>query len=244
MRLVVTPAAAPAGEGYDVRVELVNVADRPIVLRAAWEHQEDAADLAAYLIAATNIESDPPVAPWIGQIMQGHRASPQPERTLAAGETLLLAWRTEGRVLKNGVSNPLFVQNPRFPVPGLYAVHATLIVPMADGPVRLRSNEQLVPVGGSTVAPRHTYGQLLEVDAAARTGTLGLGSLHGVKVGDRFGARSNYRDAWTLTVNRVEAEMAFGTIAPDPLPPGLPIAIDRAPVPPDRHAAVTLIEPK
>src|SRR4051794_23749274 len=35
MRLVVAPVAAPAGERYDVRVELVNVTDRPIVLRAA-----------------------------------------------------------------------------------------------------------------------------------------------------------------------------------------------------------------
>jgi hypothetical protein len=243
MRLVVVPrSGAPTEERYDVRVDLLNISARPIVLRAAWDHQTDEGDLAAYLIAAASIETDPPIAPWVGQVMQGHRESPQPQRTLAAGDSLALVWRTEGRRLKNAVTDPNAVQNPQFPVPGLYAVHATLIVPTPDGPVRLRSNEQLVSVGGSAKAPRHTFGRLLNVDADAKTATLSLGALHGVRVGDQFGVRSNFRDEWTLTVTHVSQEISTGTLTPDP--PRAELSSNRPPALPERHTTATLIPAK
>ena len=102
-----------------------------------------------YLEAAANIECVPAIAPWMGGVAQGQRMSPQPQHSLKAGETLTVRWQSEGRKLKNRVTNPNEVQNPTFPFAGLYSVHATIDVITGEGVVRLRSNEQLVPVGGS-----------------------------------------------------------------------------------------------
>src|SRR5205809_419914 len=78
--------------------------------------------------AAAGIESGRPVAPWIGGVQQGRRTSPQPEHVLEPGEVLTVDWQTEGPRLKNRVTDPIEVQNPRFPFPGLYSVHATVDV--------------------------------------------------------------------------------------------------------------------
>lgn len=215
MRLTVVPNADAGTEGYDVRVELLNVSNQPIILRADWRGRGGSdGDLQAYVEAATSIETYPAITPWIGQVMQGTAPSPQPEEVLAAGGTLTVQWRTAGRRLKNKVTDPNAVQNPDFPTPGLYAVHAVLVLPITDRTVLLRSNEQLVPIGGSLAMPKHTFGTLSFADAATKTGGVNLGSLHRIEVGDEFQMQAGFRESWKLTVTKVEPWSAFGTLEP------------------------------
>src|SRR5216110_3541184 len=96
LRLQVAPRADSGKEGYDVRLDLLNISQRPITLRAHWRNEGDAGDLKDYVEAATSIECVPEVAPWIGGVRQGQPKS-QPQQELAPGETLWLHWQTDGR---------------------------------------------------------------------------------------------------------------------------------------------------
>jgi hypothetical protein len=216
LRLVVAPppaaAAADAGkEGYDVRLDLLNTSRQPITLLGKWRN-EDVGDIKAYLEAATSIECVPDVAPWVGGVRESPRKLPQPRETLGAGETLSMRWQTEGRHLKNRVTDPNAVQDPTFPFAGLYSVHATLDVITTTGTVRLRSNEQLVAVGGSRVMPKYTRGPVLRVDGEKRTATLGLGSLHKVRAGDEFEIGHPKGKHWRLTVTDVMQQTSEGKL--------------------------------
>ena len=136
--------------------------------------------------------------------------------------------------LKNRVTNPNDVQNPEFPFPGLYSVHAILNISTSAGAVSLRSNEQLVPVGGSRAMPKSTFGHLLSVDLDAKTAVLGIGSLQKVQLGDQFEHLSK-GDYWKLTVTKVEPNFSFGVLE-GKLPARL--------TPPERGSEVTLIQKK
>jgi hypothetical protein len=211
LRLAVEPRIDAKKEGYRVRIDLINVSARTITLKTGWTN-EDSGDVTSYLEAATSIECVPAVAPWSGGVLQGHRTLPQSEYRLRAGETLSARWETEGRKLKNRVTNPNEVQNPSFPYAGLYSVHATVDAITSEGTVRLRSNEKLVSVGGSRAAPRHTYGQLVSVDGDKKSAVLGLGSLHQVEPGDRFEIGSPKGMHWLLTISHVERGYSAGTL--------------------------------
>ncbi|MGI8980423.1 MAG: hypothetical protein ACR2FY_14440 [Pirellulaceae bacterium] len=179
LRLVATPRSAENKEGFAVRIDLVNASQRTITVQAGWE-DDDSGSVKDYFETATSIECVPALPPWIGgvQAKVGGRSSPQPTHVLKSGETLSASWQTSGRQLKNRVSDPTVVQNPTFPFPGLYSVHASVDFITSEGTVRLRSNEQLVAVGGSRAMPRHTYGPLWSINGEQKTATLGLGSLH------------------------------------------------------------------
>ncbi len=140
------------------------------------------------------------------------RTSPQPEHVLKAGEALSARWKSDARRLKNRVTNPNEVQNPEFPFPGLYSVHATVDVTTSEGTVRLRSNEQLVAVGGSRKMPKHTRGQLWEVDKEKKTALVGLGSLHKVEVGDQFEIGHPKGMHWRMTVTEVDPRYSRGNL--------------------------------
>jgi hypothetical protein len=130
---------------------------------------------------------------------------------LLAGKVLSVRWRTQGRQLKNRVTDPNEVQNPTFPFPGLYSVHATLDVITSERAVTLRSNEQLVPVGGSRATPRYTFGHLLVVDKGGKTAVLDLGSRHKVEPGDQF-MHFSKQTPWKLTVSKVSPGHSWGQI--------------------------------
>jgi hypothetical protein len=133
-------------------------------------------------------------------------------------------WQTEGRHLKNRVTNPSEVQNPEFPFPGLYSVHATVNVITTERTVLLRSNEQLVSVGGSRALPKSTLGQLAQVEADGKTAMLNLGSQHKIELGDQFEHNSK-GDYWKLTITKVEPTYSIGKLelpAPARLTPPIP----------------------
>jgi hypothetical protein len=210
-RLLVKPRAASTEEGYDVQVDLLNTSKQAVTLQARWR-EDDAGDLRNYIDAAASIECVPAVAPWVGGVREGQRKEPQPEYILNAGEILSVRWTTEGRHLKNRVTNPNEVQNPEFPFPGLYSVHATINVFTGERTVRLRSNEQLVSVGGSRAMPKYTLGRLLEVNADKKTAMLGLGALHKVEPGDQFEIGYPKGERWRLTITNVEPEISSGDL--------------------------------
>jgi hypothetical protein len=212
MRLGLVAKALEGKEGFDVRVSLTNVSKHKIVLLGGWEFEEGG-NVKDFLEGSVGIESYPEFEPWRGglSVTDAKRTSPQPTRTLEAGETLSLAWQTNGRRLKNSVINPFVSQNPTFSIPGLYSVHASLDVITDNGTVRLRSNEQLVPIGGSREMPRHTYGPLWSVNSKKLTATLGLGSNHKVQVGDVFDI-TNKLSAWQLTITQVSPKYSEGTL--------------------------------
>lgn len=210
MRLVVAPQPDPSEEGFEVRVDLLNTSQRDRTLRTGWR-DDDAGDLKDYIAAATSIECVPAVLPWSGGVPERGRNLPQPELLLKAGEVLSVQWQTEGRHLKNRVTDPNEVQNPTFPLPGLYSVHARLDVVTSDGIVSLRSNEQLVSVGGSRAMPKYTFGRLSEVDAGGKSAVLQLGSRHKVEPGDQFEHFSK-QTPWKLTIVKVAPGHCWGHI--------------------------------
>jgi hypothetical protein len=223
LRLVVTPLSKSGKSGYEVQADLVSVSPEPIRLRAIqWRARQQEGGFREYLEGALSIESYPAIEPWLGQAFGPRQGATEPEYTLKPGEILSLKWRTEGRHLKNRVSNPLEVQNPEFVEDGLYSVHASIVLGVANRPVRLRSNEQLVPFGGSRKTPKPTYGPLWWAEEKTKTAMLGMGSLDQVLPGDRFLIHSgNIGMTWTLTITNVETDRSTGTLAPsqqNPLP--------------------------
>ena len=233
LRLAVAPRAEAGREGFDVRVDLLNTSCRAITLRAAWP-DDDVGDLKDYIEATTSIECFPAVRRWSGGVLRRERTSPQPEHVLEAGAILSVRWQTEGRRLKNRVTNPNEVQNPEFPYPGLYSVHATLNVITKEGAVLLRSNEQLVPVGGSHAMPKSTLGHLLQVETDWSTAIVDLGARQKVEPGDQFEHLSK-GDSWQLTIVKVEPNHSLGKL--EMRSPG---RLD----PPIRGAEVTLMRKK
>lgn len=229
LRLVVLPRTDQVKEGYDVRVDILNTSGRAITLRAAWT-LDRAGDVKDYIEAATSFDCVPAVRRWTGGVITGQRKSPQPEQVLKAGEILSAQWQTTGRHLKNRVANPNEVQNPEFPVPGLYSVHATLNIVTSERTVRLRSNEQLVCVGGSRLMPKSTHGQVWQAAPDGKTATVNLGSLHKIEPGDQFEHLSKSAH-WKLTITEVAPEHSTGNLellfpaTPTSPPPGMEMTL-------------------
>jgi hypothetical protein len=236
LRLIVTPHPDNGLEGYDIQLTLINVRPETVPLRAyQWRSRRHGGGFTDFFEAASSIESYPAIEPWLGQIQASVAPAPaEPEYNLKPGEPLSRQWHTAGRHLKNTVSNPLEVQNPEFNQPGLYSVQATLVLAAGADHVRLRSNEQLVPIGGSVAMPKHTYGPLWWTDERDKTAGLGLGSLHQIAVADRFLVRSgNIGMTWTLTITKVEPDRSLGALEPSQPSP--------TPAFPSRGAFATLI---
>jgi hypothetical protein len=240
MRLVVAPRTDAGKEGYKVRVDVLNASERAITIQAGWQNEETG-DLKDYIDAATSIECVPAVQRWMGGVMMrlGNVPEPeQPKQVLKPGEVLSVQWQTEGRHLKNRVTNPNDVQNPTFPFPGLYSVHATLNILTNERMVHLRSNEQLVPVGGSRALPKATFGELLQVDADGKSVLLNLGSLQKIEAGDQFEHLSKGGN-WKLTITKPSPNFSWGTIEGTLEAKSPPLLS-----PPVRGAEVTLIMKK
>ncbi|HWB01778.1 MAG TPA: hypothetical protein VG796_02060 [Verrucomicrobiales bacterium] len=218
MRLTIAPDLISKVTACQMQIDLINVSEKPVTLRADWRHDEETGDLKDYVEAAAGIETMPAIASWLGQVMEGRRSKPQPEAVLKTGESLTVKWKTDGRRLKNRVSNPLTVQNPEFPVPGLYSIHAALAIPTDAGTVLLRSNEQLFSAGGGDVLPKSTYGQLISVSSDPKSAVINLGSLQKVQQGDVFRIRTGYFEFYRLTITATEPSWAAGTLAPEPPP--------------------------
>jgi hypothetical protein len=211
LRLTVDQDSAGSNETYRVQVDLINVSAKPITLTADWPY-ENKGDFKDYLEAAFSIETDPPIRQWEGQVRADHRNSPQPEYVLESKKALHVEWRSSNRQLKNQVTRPLEVQNPRFPTDGLYSVHGVIVLKTSDGVRMLRSNDQLISVGGCSEMPKYPLGTVYGAEASNKTGIISLGSLHKITTSDRFLIRTGMSDFWCLTISHVEQKTSSGNL--------------------------------
>ncbi|MBX7244115.1 MAG: hypothetical protein K1X53_01375 [Candidatus Sumerlaeaceae bacterium] len=210
LRLMIAPIAEPGRNHFDVQVDLINATTQPVTVSANWEDDRDTGGFADYLESATSVETWPAIEAWSGQTMAPHRTLPQPTQTLEPGKSVSAKWQTKDGRLKRKVSNPLYVQNPDFPSPGLYSVHAQLRLQKARELLLLRSNEQLVSIGGSRAMPKDAIARVLSVDDKMATGMINLGSLNRIEPGDMFRVRTGMMDFWTFIVRDVETERSVG----------------------------------
>lgn len=211
MRLRFTVRSLPRSgeEAFDVRMELVNTTEKPITLLTGWESTEPG-DVKQYLTAAANIETRPRLARLRGATgFLAERTEPQKQQVLGPQETLTLQWQTARRMLKN--ESLFFSANPEFTQPGLYSVHVNLNVITGNGNFRLRSNEQLVCIGGSRSQPKATSGEILKVSRDRTKAEINLGTFDKVAVGDRFDISSKLF-SWRLTITEVGQSSSEGTL--------------------------------
>lgn len=206
LRLTVSPVRHGSNESYTVRAELINVATNPLTVSALWAFDGDKGDFKDYFEAALSIETDPKIVLFAAQVVMDHRTTPQPTMVIPANGTVSLEWKSSGRRLKNKLTRPTEVMNPYFPTEGLFSVRAEFKVAVSglDQPVLLRSNEQLVPIGGSSRAPKASSARVIATAPEKNQATLDRGALNGVEAGDKFLVRTGFADFWLLTVTSVE----------------------------------------
>lgn len=209
LRLKVQWLPRSGEEIYDVRLDLINTTDSKITLKTGWESTEPG-DVKDYLTRAASIETSPRLPNVRGASgFQAERTEPQKEQVLGPQETLTVQWQTARRILKN--ESLLFAANPEFTQPGLYSVHVNLNVITSSGTFRLRSNEQLVPIGGSRRQPKATSGEIVRISRARTTAEINLGAFDKVAVGDRFDITSKLH-SWRLTITEVGQTTSQGTL--------------------------------
>ena len=81
------------------------------------------------------------------------------------------------------------------------------------GTVLLRSNEQQVPVGGSTALPKHSLAALVSADTNALTAVIGLGTMHKIEKGDQFRILTGSIGVfWILTITNADRAFSAGTL--------------------------------
>ena len=68
LRWVVEPELKGTNESYRVRVDLINVTDRPIKLLGDWPDDYYTGDYREYLAADISIRTEPPIMHWVGQV--------------------------------------------------------------------------------------------------------------------------------------------------------------------------------
>src|ERR1041384_4132432 len=90
LRFVVTPEGKGTGETYRVRLDLINVTDKPIELIGDWPGDRDTGDFKDYLEADVNIETMPELMPPMYQAMMERRKTAQPTYTLKPQTVLTL----------------------------------------------------------------------------------------------------------------------------------------------------------
>jgi hypothetical protein len=209
LRFVVRSLPRSGEEGFDVRLDLINTTEKPITLLTGWESTEPG-DVKQYLTAAANIETSPRIARPRGATgFLAERTEPQKRHDLGPQETLTLQWQTARRMLKN--ESLFFSANPEFTEPGLYSVHVNLHVITDSGNYPLRSNEQLVSIGGSRSQPKATCGEILTVSPDRTKAEIDLGTFDKVAVGDRFDISSKLF-SWRLTITAVGEKSSEGTL--------------------------------
>jgi len=237
LRFIVMREADGTNDNFEARFELISVTNKPITLLADFS-DDKGEEFKDYVVGSTTFTVDPAVMPYMGQTaMGGPRKKPQPEYTLAPGETLTVRRAESGR--------------RHCPTDGLYGFRASLLLRVADSEAErkfaamratniqrraqrkdshlddvswpgrsnapasllLRSNEQQVPVGGSHALPKFAMGRLMWVNTNDLSATLDLGGAHKIQAGDEFriftGRIGSY---WILKITHTEPAYSVGTL--------------------------------
>ena len=83
------------------------------------------------------------------------------------------------------------------------------------GTIRLRSNEQKIPIGGSRELPKSSLAKLKASDTNKHTATIDLGSLQKIELGDQFQILTGYIGyVWRLDITKVDKISSEGVLSP------------------------------
>ena len=83
------------------------------------------------------------------------------------------------------------------------------------GTVLLRSNEQLVPIGGSHALPKSPLGKIVGADTNTWTATIDLGQANKIEIGDQFQTITHLiGEVWKLTITNVDRTWSQGFLQP------------------------------
>ena len=225
LRLVVVSERPSNEDVHHVRLDLINVTDEALTVVANWPHENEG-DFREYCESAVSIHTYPEIIEWGLQVHRDTRESPQSIRIIPARDMLTVQWTSRGRQLKNKVSRPNDNPNLSFPADGLYGVHAGLVLRLDNGAtgtdmsyVDLRSNEQLVSIGGSIQAPKQAVVQLYNVAADHSMSEVSGGAIDGLAIGDQFEMRTGMSCFWRLTITETRDHSATGdlVIVPGPM---------------------------
>ena len=242
MRLVITPDTTNGAHGFEVRVDIINSTKYQIELATDWDSEYQRGNFLDYVESTSAVITDPVLAPDNGQIVVAPRLSPQSTQSLGASQTLTLKWHSNGQRIKN--KSMLFFPNPKFSVDGLYGVHFCLEFRTSSGLCRLRSNEQMVSVGGLQTQPKNTYGQFsfIQLNGTNSIAQINLGSINQIQTRDRFTISTGYiGDEWSLEITNVYSRVSYGTLIP--IPSKIPALNKSRTVPRNGSSAVLLVNP-
>jgi hypothetical protein len=208
-----------------VRIVLYNVTSEPITLVAKWDSDRFNGHFKDCLYRHISFETYPDVRPRIFQTVAGRREKPETttNAVLSGSDSLVVEWTAKGGALRDEKDDIQPGGTPIFPLPGLYSVRASAVLETSGGNTfRLTSNEDQVPTGGSTRAPRHTYGEVVSVDSSKGTAMINLGMFDGVRNGDRFEIILGLCEkSWYLTITDVGRHYSEGPVKA--IPKGAPL---------------------
>ena len=196
LRFVAHSSHEDGADRHDMRLDLINVGDEPVILETKFIYEEEGQYVEDYLRLKVTFTSVPEVMRFgRGQTGGTSRESPQPKKVIEPGGYLPVFWTVEGNVL--GSWQP-------FRRPGIHLIRAHLDVPLADDTqVRLWSNEQPIVIGGVQRAAAASTATVIHSDEAAKMVSLNVGTLDGVKVGELFRVSRPMQGYWTLKVKEV-----------------------------------------
>ena len=210
LRLVVDTKAEKGADVHAVRLDLLSAGRQPVTLVAQWPYEQDTGDYAQFLASEVAFVTFPEVVPDSAQTAGGERQSPQPEYRVAPGGSLSVSWQARGRRLKE---RDYYNNTPYFPARGLYGVRARIVVMTKEQKqVLLTSNPVQVAVGASKAMPKWATGRLVSVEPEKKTASINLGANQKIEKGDVFMIRHGLQASWRLTVTKVGAWNAEGTV--------------------------------
>jgi len=239
LKLTISTQRVVGNDTHSVWLDLINVGTQPITLVAQWPYEQLRGDYAEFLKSAVTFLTFPEVQPPGAQTGGTARTSPQPRHVIKPGQTLTAAWIAHGPRLKPEHCFDYHNTTPEFPTDGLYSVRAKITVLTADGQrILLTSNEQPVPVGGSTRTPKYSTARVVASDPNRKTCRIDLGSDHGLEPGDVFSIRYGLLASWRLRLSKVQDQGAEGLVEDSCRAEGRDVP---APAFPERGFVATLV---
>lgn len=213
LKLTISTARRDGIDTHAVRLDLFNVGKQSVTLVGKWPYEHLPADYAEFLKSEVAFLTFPEVHPSGAQTAGAMRTSPQPRCEIKSGETLSVTWTAHGPRLKPEDVFDRANTTPHFPSDGLYGVRAQFTAITATGErILLTSNDQPVPIGGSTHMPKYATAHIIAADPANKTARINLGSDHGLEKGDVFFTRYSLAAGWRLTLTQVDPASAEGTV--------------------------------
>lgn len=205
------------GNGYDVRLSVLNARSRPVTLAADWTHDAYEGDFETWCYDKMTFVSDPVVAPpdfQTATIEGAPRTRPQPTRRIEPNGAYALSWHVDRPLIgPPGAFDRASRCGVAFASNGRYLVRATLPVRVERGRrIELVSNSQEMLVGGSDAAPKPSLARVVEADCPRGVVRLDVGRADGVEPGDAFRFQRTLDEWYDVVVTSVDSRTCEATV--------------------------------